>query len=86
LYCVLKKARQKAGPKRRQKGGNKGSKKVARKAAKELAKKHTKKAHCHIQNIHANHQKKNFLKHILNLSFCCLETGLKPVFLLIYLV
>jgi len=52
---------QKSAPKRRP---QKVGKKVARKAVKKLAKKYAKKAHCHIYNTHANHQEKNFLKHI----------------------
>jgi hypothetical protein len=47
--------------------------------------KSTLKAHCHIHNTDANHQKKNFLK-VLSLSCCCLEPSLKPVLLAIYLV
>jgi len=41
------------------------AKRQQKKMAKKLAKKYTKKAHCHLNNTHANHQKKNFLKHIL---------------------
>jgi len=43
----------------------KGSKKAAKKDGKKVGKKYTKKAHCHLHNRHANLQKKNFLKHIL---------------------
>jgi len=60
---------QKSTQKVGKKGGKKGSKKAAKrqqkKTAKKLAKKYTKKAHCHLHNEHATHQKKNFLKHIL---------------------
>jgi len=56
LYCVPKKVGKKAA--------QKVARKAARKAAKKLAKIQAKKAHCHIHNPHANHQKKNFLKHI----------------------
>jgi len=87
LYCVPpKKVAKKVAKrvaKRRQKEWQKGGKKVARKASKKfgkkLGKKYANKAHCHIHKTHANHQKKNFF---LNLSCCCLETGLKPVLLL----
>jgi len=80
LYCVLKKvlkktfvlhtqkrtsfvlrtqkSNQKVGKKRRQKGSKK-------RWQKSWQKKYTKKAHCHLHYTHANHQKKNFLKHIL---------------------
>jgi len=65
LYCILKKAGPKNLAKRAaKKSAKKAAKKATRKAAKKLAKKHTKKAHCLIHNTHANHQKKNFLKHI----------------------
>jgi hypothetical protein len=33
-------------------------KKSSKKSSKKVGKKHAKKAHCHIHNIHANHQKK----------------------------
>jgi hypothetical protein len=67
LYRVLKKARQKAV-----------QKKSARKAAKKLAKTRQKSTH----NTHANnHQKKPSKSIFLNLSCCCLESGLKSVML-----
>jgi len=83
LYCILKKSTQKVGKKaakRQQKSGKKAAKRQQKKMAKNLAKKYTKKAHCHLHNTHANHQKKNFLKHILEpvllLSWNQSKTGL----------
>jgi len=39
--------------------------KSTQKVGKKGGKKIHKKAHCHLHNTHANHQKKNFFKHIL---------------------
>jgi len=75
LYCVLKKVLKKTfvlHTKKRtsfvlrtQKSNQKVGKKRRQKGSKKDGKKYTKKAHCHLHNTHANHQKKNFLKHIL---------------------
>jgi len=65
LYCLLKKAgkksRQKRQHKRRQKRQQKSGKKGSKKVGKKMPKKHTT---LRIHNTHANHQKKNFSKHI----------------------
>jgi len=56
LYCILKKST--SFILRTQKVGKKGDKKAAKKDGKKVGKKYTKKAHCHLHNTHANHQKK----------------------------
>ena len=65
-----KKQAQKSQQKRRQKGSKKAAKKTTKKASKKVAKRWQKR--------HQERQQK-FL--FLNMSCCCLETGLKPVFL-----
>jgi hypothetical protein len=58
-----------------------GKKRQKKKTAKKLAKNMPKKYIAIFTTHMANHQKKQFLKHNLELSCCCLETGLKPVLL-----
>jgi len=55
---------QKTGPKKLAKRWQKGGKKSFEKGGKKVVKKTRQKTHCHLQNTHAIHQKKNFLKHI----------------------
>ncbi len=66
-YCTAySKKHSKSRQKRRQKSSKKRQQKSWQK-------------HCHLHNTHANHQKKTSQSIFLNLSCCCLETGLKPV-------
>ncbi len=69
-----------AHSKKHSKSRQKGGKKLAKKDGKKVGKKYAKKVHCHIHNIHSKSSEKNTsLSIFLNLSCCCLETGLKPV-------
>jgi len=71
LYYILKKRAKKQAQKSRQKGGKKGSEKVSKKAAKKVAKRPQERQQ---KSWQKTRQKSTFL----NLSCCCLETGLKP--------